>query len=390
MNEGGADTLVPFSSGGVEVTALTITSQPTKTSYVQYDKVDLTGITVIATLTGEVTADVTSVIDVSDELLEIVGTNEIIVSWGGVETSFNVSVEECTGISVYKAPDKIYYEPDDELDLSGLVIRGTSATMTADLTNSCIFNPPDGTVLSEEGTVTVTATVGVFTTSFNVSVTSAETLYQQVKARTGAIPEALWLQFVRAGCIAMVISKGEQTSFLGKQVTLSNDQSTYTTWRIEDFNHTNSGNTCDLSKNRLLPMRVFSDYETKYYFSSGVKSYLDGTFLPGFSSDVLACLKNFTQESVNSKIRIPTAYEINGRQESNQSKQNWEQQYPSFSTYRTPEGSHSVYDPYDYWTMSYYTQSYNFIFYWDNSYSKNQYTGYNTMCSVLPIIRFGL
>lgn len=83
------------SSGGGGATALTITSMPTKTTYQVGTTLNLAGLVVTATFTGNITADVTSAITTvpaNGATLSTEGTQTVTVSYGGLTTSFNVTV----------------------------------------------------------------------------------------------------------------------------------------------------------------------------------------------------------------------------------------------------------------------------------------------------------
>ena len=150
------------SAGGIQVDTLTITTNPTKTTYMQYDNLDTTGLVVTATA-GSLSGDVTSDCTISPTALNTSGTQAITVSYGGQTATFNVTVEAITGISVTTAPTKTSYKPNEQLDLTGIVITAASANLTKVVTSECTFSPADGTTLTTEGTFNVTASWHGFT-----------------------------------------------------------------------------------------------------------------------------------------------------------------------------------------------------------------------------------
>ena len=159
-------------AGGIQVASVSITTQPTKTTYAQYDALDLTGMVVTATFSDGVTANVTNactVVPANGSTLSTSGTQTITVTYGGVSTTTTVSVTAMTGISVTTMPTKTTYQPNDTLDLTGIVVTGTAGALSPDITSGCTFSPADGTTLITEGTIAVTVSYHGFTTSFNVT-----------------------------------------------------------------------------------------------------------------------------------------------------------------------------------------------------------------------------
>lgn len=172
--------------------SIAVTTNPTKTSYVNGESLDLTGVVVTATmksdLTGTSTKDVTSSCTFSpaDGATISDDTNKVLVSYteDGItkttEISLNVS-HSLSSISVSTMPTKTVYTSGDELDLTGVVITALySDSATADVTSSCTFSPADGDVLSTTGTqsvsVSYTESGTTKTTSFNVGVDAVPTL----------------------------------------------------------------------------------------------------------------------------------------------------------------------------------------------------------------------
>lgn len=162
--------------GGLSADSLTITSNPTKTSYFVGDTLDLTGLAVSATvgeLSGEVTADC-KISPASGTILTKAGAQTITVSYGGMKQTCSVTAYEVDEIEVTQAPNKITYTPGDTLDLTGIVVTGyaNSKAISKEVTSDCTFSPTNGTILTTEGSNTITVTYGSFSTSFNVTVSS--------------------------------------------------------------------------------------------------------------------------------------------------------------------------------------------------------------------------
>ena len=156
------------STGGLVVDSLTITSPATKTTYLEGQTIDTTGLAVTAvagSLSGDVTADCT----ITPQVLTNVGTQTITIAYGGQTTSYTVTVEQIT-LSITSQPTKTAYVQGDALDLTGLVVTATGGGTTTDVTSQCTFSPADGSTLSTTGSVTVTATLGEKSVTTSVSV----------------------------------------------------------------------------------------------------------------------------------------------------------------------------------------------------------------------------
>lgn len=158
------------------LSGITITTQPTKTAYIVGDSLDLTGIAVTATagvITRDVTADCTfSPADGST--LSTAGSVTITASFGGFTATTSVTAYAISAIAITTPPTKLNYKPDEQLDLTGIVVTATAGTLTRDVTSSCTFSPADGTTLTTEGTFNITATYQSLTatTTYTVKASS--------------------------------------------------------------------------------------------------------------------------------------------------------------------------------------------------------------------------
>lgn len=188
--------------GGIQVESLTVTTMPTKTTYAQYDSVDLTGAVITATFPDGVTANVTNAVDISPSILSNTGSQTVTLSYGGATATFNVTVNAMTSIAVTTMPTKTSYQPNEALDLTGIVVTGTAGAITSNITAGCTFNPADGTILSEEGTIPVTVTYHGLTTSFNVTCSTIP----------ASLEDATWAQIQAAaqnGTLSQFASVGD-------------------------------------------------------------------------------------------------------------------------------------------------------------------------------------
>ena len=145
--------------------------------------------------------------------------------------------------------------------------------------------------------------------------TGVPAIYNTVKNASSNVTESQWLEFINNNCIALAISRGETSAFIGKNVTLSNSVvSNYTSWKIADFNHDSSGNTVDLIQNNTVFETAFGYNQT--YSSSLARSWIINTYLPGFSTNVKNKLQtmNVTTNggNTNDKIKLLSRTEVIG------------------------------------------------------------------------------
>ena len=104
-----------------EVTDLTITSLPNKTTYVLGEALDTTGLAVSVSYDTGLTKEITSY-QISGYNPNKSGSQTITVSYKGISKTFDVYVKTLTGIEITSAPDKTEYTLGDELDLTGIVV----------------------------------------------------------------------------------------------------------------------------------------------------------------------------------------------------------------------------------------------------------------------------
>ncbi|MCI8610246.1 MAG: hypothetical protein HFE73_11425 [Firmicutes bacterium] len=171
------------------VTALTITTPPTKTSYVEGQNFDKTGMVVHATYDDSSEEDVTNYV-VKDGNNLTVGKSTVTIEFGGKSATQNITViaKAIESIEVTKAPTKTTYViGDTELDKTGMEVTATyndgstKALTDAEYTVSGF----DGTAFAEEQEITITA--GGKTDTFNIKV-DKKTLTKDDFTVTGLTP----------------------------------------------------------------------------------------------------------------------------------------------------------------------------------------------------------
>ena len=171
---------------GLTLKSIAVGTAPTKTSYKYGDKLDLSGIIVAATYSDDTTTQnvqnscVYSPADGS--VLSQVGTITVTISYTEGETTKTATqsitvTADLTGIEFTTQPTKTEYTVGDSLDLTRAVITASYTDGSTD-TVTATFDPADNTELTEEGTVTITASYTessiTKTTTTTVTVAAAE------------------------------------------------------------------------------------------------------------------------------------------------------------------------------------------------------------------------
>ncbi len=191
LDKAGAQTITVTYSGktttfnvtvaAVTLTAISVKSKPSKTSYFVGDTLDTAGLSLTLTYNSGKTETVTSGFTCSPTKLTTAGTQPITVTYSGKTASFNVTVTavQLASISVKTPPAKLSYFTGDSLDTKGLTItlknnNGTKSTVSSGFTCS-------PTTLSTAGTQKITVTYGGKTTTFNVTVTAVTISSVQIK-----------------------------------------------------------------------------------------------------------------------------------------------------------------------------------------------------------------
>ena len=159
-----------------EVTKVDVTTNPTKTSYIQnYESLNKNGGQIKVTYNDgsyESVSMTDSNVSVTGFSNSKVGTKKLTVTYGGVSTSFNVSIVEksISKIEVNSVPTKTSYVQNSEtLNLSGGKIKATyndNSTETIDMSDSNVS--VTGFSNSTLGTKTLTVTYKTKTTTFSV------------------------------------------------------------------------------------------------------------------------------------------------------------------------------------------------------------------------------
>ena len=164
-----------------QVIGIEVTTEPTKTEYVEGDALDLSGMVVTATYDDGSSVAVDGYTTVPAEGVELtVDDTTVTVSYEGHTATFTITVSEkapaeLTGITV-AGPTMMTYIVGESLDLTGLVVTATYDDGSSKEVTGYVTSPEDGTVLDTAGsqTVTVSYTEGGITMTATFTVTVEE------------------------------------------------------------------------------------------------------------------------------------------------------------------------------------------------------------------------
>ena len=175
---GNASVSLNFTKNPVTVSNIVVTSNPAKTTYLEGESLNTSGLVVTANYSDGTNKNVTSSCTFSG-YSSTPGDKTVTVSFGGKTTSFGVYVKSKSPaeISIATKPSKTTYFVGDKLDLSGLSVKakydnGTSATVT----DYSVLYAEDITDTAGTKTVMVTYIYNdvTKTASFNVTVTDVD------------------------------------------------------------------------------------------------------------------------------------------------------------------------------------------------------------------------
>ncbi len=149
---------------------LEITTEPTKTQYMEGEELDLTGLVVTAYYANETSAVITDY-DVEGFDPTKTGEQTVTVKYAGKTAEFTVTVKpvEIIGIEITKLPTKTEYEVGDALDLTGIEVTVKYSDESEQVIATGYTN--SGYNGSQEGTCTITIRYRGFTDTFTVHVT---------------------------------------------------------------------------------------------------------------------------------------------------------------------------------------------------------------------------
>ena len=149
------------------IESITISAMPTKTTYIEAEALDLTGLEVTANYddgTSEVVTDFKTT-PVNGTVLTTADT-KVVVTVGEVIAEFEITVaaKELTSIEFTKQPTKVEYTEGEALEVAGAVITAKYNNNTEEVVEA-EFVPADGTVLTLADTTLTASYEGKTTTT---------------------------------------------------------------------------------------------------------------------------------------------------------------------------------------------------------------------------------
>ena len=117
---------IEIQRAALDVKSIEITKQPVKTEYIEGQKIDTTGMVVIATYSDNTTSEISDYeIDLKDELK--ISDEKVIVTYGGKSAEFDITVKEntVTKIEITKQPTKTEYIEGQNFDATGMIVKAT-------------------------------------------------------------------------------------------------------------------------------------------------------------------------------------------------------------------------------------------------------------------------
>lgn len=215
---------------------------------------------------------------------------------------------------------------------------------------------------------------------------SKATNYDKVKNATStstAVTESEWLAFINTGGPSQVVKNGDVNAFLNKYVKLPNSKtSSYQYWQIADFNHDGTSGTVDLIQVNNAAGQAFGS--SNKYGTSSIRTWLNGTYLSGFSTAVQTALKTMSvvtngSSTTDDKVKLLSGTEAG--------KSNANMPTGEGTKYPVTIGWKSGVNSYYYWLRS--RNTYDLNFGWLVTASNTTTQGrYYDIFGVVPVIRF--
>lgn len=155
------------------LTGIELNTEAVKKEYGYNEALNLTGLVVTAKYNDNSTAVVTDYTTnpVNGTLLTNAGENTVTVAYQEKTATFKINViKVLTGIDIDINNVKTEYYYNDELDLSGLVVKAKYDDNSIETVTDYTTDPANGAVLETLGENTVTVTYGTFTKEFKITV----------------------------------------------------------------------------------------------------------------------------------------------------------------------------------------------------------------------------
>ena len=166
------------------LSSISINAMPAAREYKVGDRLNTSGLEIIAKYSNGTSVIVSSGFDVSPTTLNTAGTQNITVSYLGKTCTFPVLVTEAEqvveSILIVSEPTKREYTVGEWLDTSGLKLRIQTNKSTFDVTTGFSCTPM---LLEKEGSQTITVNYGSKSAAFTVNVLPAEEKIESISVK---------------------------------------------------------------------------------------------------------------------------------------------------------------------------------------------------------------
>ena len=243
-----------FTKNPVTCSAISVSSNPTKTTYLEGENLNTSGLKIMANFSDGSNKDVTSSCSFSG-YSNTPGVKTVTVSYSGKTTAFTVTVncKSPTSISVTTKPTKTTYVVGEAIDLSGMVVKATYDNGTTSvITDYDVFT--DGLTASsgsknvsviyvyndvaKSTSFPITVSDIAVTVTFNANGGTCGTASKTVtyNGKYGELPVPSYSGYIFKGWYTAVTGGTQITATT--VVTTKSNQTLYAIWEKEPTTHT--------------------------------------------------------------------------------------------------------------------------------------------------------
>ena len=271
-----------FTKKPVTCSAISVSSNPTKTTYLEGESLNTSGLKIMANFSDGSNKDVTSSCSFSG-YSNTPGMKTVTVSYSGKTTAFTVKVnsKSLTGITVTTKPTKTSYVVDENIDLTGLVVKATYDNNTTTIITDYEVYTEELTAEAGSKTVTIiyvynnvmqttsfpiTVSDMAVTVTFNANGGTCGTASKTVtyNGKYGELPVPSYSGYIFKGWYTSVTGGTQVTATT--VVTTKSNQTLYAIWEKEPTTHTPGDINGDGSVNNKDLTRLM-----KYLAGEGVE-----------------------------------------------------------------------------------------------------------------------
>ena len=297
---GGKTATFDITVTAVTVISLSVSKNPTKTSYFTGDTFDSSGLKVTAKYNNDTSGDVTSSVTLSSPDMSTPGTKPVTVTYAGQSTSFSITVTqlEVTGLTIINYPSKVSYYTGDTFSISGIKVRAVyNNSTTADVTSSLTYTAPN---MNTSGTKKVTVSYGGKSTSFDITVTDPVVTGITVTTKPTKLTYFTGETFSSAGLKVTATYENNTTKDVTSSVTLSTPN--MNTAETKTITVTYAGKTATFTitvKDPTVTGISVTSTPTKLSYYTGDTFVSDGM-------KITAAYENNTTKDVTSSVTLST------------------------------------------------------------------------------------